>query len=51
MEQDADGDWVHDLQLVPGQSSITWWVEPTVGRPVIDRNDQGDQTPFLLALK
>ncbi len=51
MTQDEGGDWVHSVRPGPGQSSITWWLEPTVGRPVIDRDGDGGQAPFLLALK
>lgn len=50
MSQSKTGDWVYTMRLRSSATSIIWWVEPTVGKPVIDRGDDGEK-PFLLALK
>jgi len=50
MSQNESGDWVYTMRLKSSQTSIVWWVEPTVGKPVIDR-DGDDEKPFLLALR
>ncbi len=50
MSQNERGDWVHTISLKSSQTSIIWWIEPTVGQPVIDRGEDGEK-PFLLALR
>lgn len=50
MGQNDRGDWVHTVRLPSRHDTLVWWVEPTVGNPVVDR-DGDKEKPFLLALK
>lgn len=50
MGQNERGDWETTVRVPARQSNLVWWVEPTVGHPVIDVSG-GEEKPFQLALK
>lgn len=51
MGQGTGGDWESTVRVPASNSALVWWVEPTVGRRVIDHGDDGEEKPFLLALR
>jgi tetratricopeptide (TPR) repeat protein len=52
MELDERGEWIATIKVTGAQRrGVEWWVEPTLGRPVIEQLGKGEGRPFLLALK
>ncbi len=52
MDQDEQGLWVATIEVKnASKRGVEWWVEPSLGTPVLDDLGKGEGKPFLLALK